>query len=84
MWGFLTGYDRYSFGIGQYIGIDRYIGLTDKENALSVLVSLSANQFSISVALPIQHDLILHSANITLVPKILTLLSARNLNRLGD
>ena len=33
-----SGYNRYSFGIGPYIGIGRYIGLTDKENSLSVLV----------------------------------------------
>ena len=32
-----AGYDRYSIGIG------RYIGLTDKENALSVSVSVSAD-----------------------------------------
>ena len=36
-----SGYDRYSFGIGigRYISICRYIGLTDKENSLSVSVS---------------------------------------------
>ena len=34
-----AGFDRYSFGIG----IGRYIGLTDKENALSVSVSVSAD-----------------------------------------
>ena len=34
-----SGYDRYSFGIG----IGRYIGLTDKENALSVSVLVSAD-----------------------------------------
>ena len=34
-----AGFDRYSFGIG----IGRYIGLTDKENALSVSVLVSAN-----------------------------------------
>ena len=32
-----SGYDRYSIGIGQYIG------LTDKENALSVSVSVSVS-----------------------------------------
>ena len=35
----MAGYDRYSFGIG----IGQYIGLTDKENALLVSVSVSAD-----------------------------------------
>ena len=39
----MAGYDRYSFGISLYIDIGRYIGLTDKENALSVSVSVSAD-----------------------------------------
>ena len=41
-------------------------------------------QFSISEALPIQDNLILNGANITLVPKILTLLLARHLNKLAQ
>ena len=41
-------------------------------------------QFSISVALPIQHNLILHGANVTFVLKILTLLLARHLNKLAN
>ena len=39
LFGVFSGYNRYSFGIG----IGRYIGLTDKENALSVSVSVSAD-----------------------------------------
>ena len=40
-----SGYDRYNIGIviRRYIGIGRYIGFADKENVLSLSVSLSAD-----------------------------------------
>ena len=34
-----AGYNRYSFGIGRYIGIGQYIGFADTKNPLSVSVS---------------------------------------------
>ena len=43
----LSGYYRYSFGIG----IGRYIGFADKENVLSLSVSLSADKKIVFIGL---------------------------------
>ena len=72
----LPEYDRYSFGIG------RYIGLTDKENALSVSV-LADTVFYIGSFTDTAQPYFTW-CNDTFVLKILTLLLARHLNKLAD